>query len=94
MILHQGGKQHKIKGLLDTGCSVLLINQETVAQLELPLREHRQKRIIENFEGKQVKGARRHYMDPLLLQHWGHYSKEIFEVSPMEAEIDVFLPFK
>jgi len=33
------------------------------------------------------------YTDPLLLQHCHHYSKEIFKVSPMEAEINVFLPF-
>ena len=37
MILHQGRKQHKIKVLLDIGCSVVLINQETVALLKLPL---------------------------------------------------------
>jgi len=40
-----------------------------------------------------VKGAGSHYTDPLLLQHRRHYSKEIFEVSPMEAEIDTFLIF-
>ena len=55
MILHQGGKQYRIKVLLDTGCSVPLINQETTARLKLPLREHREKRVIENLEGKQVK---------------------------------------
>jgi len=93
MILHQGGKQHRIKTLLDTGCSVPLINRETAARLELPLREHQERKVIENFEGKPVKGAGSHYTNPLLLQHRHHYSKEIFEVSPREAEVNVFLPF-
>ena len=93
MILHQGGKQHKIKVLLDTGCSVPLINQETAVPLKIPLQEHQETRVIKNFEGKQVKGAGSHYTNPLLLQHHHHYSKEIFEVSPMEVEIDTFLPF-
>jgi len=33
------------------------------------------------------------YTEPLLLQHRKHYSQEVFEVTPLEPEVDIFLPF-
>jgi len=33
------------------------------------------------------------YTEPLLLQHRKHYSPEVFEVAPLEPEVDLFLPF-
>ena len=44
--------------------------------------------------GESVKGAGQYYTEPLLLQHRKHYSMEKFEISLMDAEIDVFLPFE
>ena len=32
-------------------------------------------------------------MEMLRLQHRKHFSEETFEVTPMEAGIDIFLPF-
>jgi len=93
MVLHHGIKQHTVRMLLDTGCSVPLINQKTAAKLQIPLRKHKRKRIIENYEGKTVDDAGSHYTGLVTLQHHRHYSWESFEVSPMEAEIDIFLPF-
>ena len=93
MVLHHGTKQHTVRALLDTGCSVPLINQKTAAKLQIPLQKRENKRLIENFEGKTVDNAGSHYTDLMTLQHHRHCSRESFEISPIEAEIDIFLPF-
>jgi len=64
-----------------------------VARLQIPCQKHQEKKIIENYEGKQVDQAGSYFTNPLVLQHRNHYSRESFEISPMEAEIDAFLPF-
>jgi len=33
------------------------------------------------------------YTKPLLPQHRKHYSQEVFQVAPLEPEVDIFLPF-
>jgi len=48
---------------------------------------------IENYTGQPVEEAGIFYTKPLLLQHQRHFSKEIFEVTPMEPEVDIFLPY-
>jgi len=93
MILHWNESQHPVKVLLDTGCSVTLINQQTIERLGIQTKMHKNPRIIENFTGEIVKGAGQSYMGTMRLQHRKHFSKETFEVAPMEAAIDIFLPF-
>jgi hypothetical protein len=48
---------------------------------------------IENFTGEIVAGAGKKYTRPMLLQHRKHYSREVFEVAPLEAKVHAFLPF-
>ena len=94
MLLHDGTQKRPIKVLLDTGCSIALINQKTVDKWGIQKKEHRKARTIESFTGATVSGAGQYYTKPLRLQHRKHFSREVFEISPMEEEIDVFLPFK
>ena len=94
MLLHDGTQRKPIKVLLDTGCSVALINQQTVSKWGIQKREHKEARTIESFTGATVEGAGQYYTRPLRLQHRNHFSREVFEISPMEEGIDVFLPFK
>jgi len=93
MVIHEGGKQHPVKVLLDTGCSIALINQDTAKRLQIPLQKHQREKIIENFVGQKVQGAGTHRTNPVLLQHRHHFSSEVFEVSPMDNEVDIFLPY-
>jgi len=93
MILHVREKEHQIQVLLDTGYSVALLNQQTVERLGIKKKAHQQPHSIENYTGESVKGAGQYYMEPMLLQHRKYYSREKFEISPMEPEIDAFLPF-
>ena len=92
MVLHEK-KSHLVRVLLDTGCSIALINQQTAERLGLKLLRHTRPVKIENYTGETVPGAGQYYTEPLQLQHGKHYTKQRFEVSPMEGEIDVFLPF-
>jgi len=94
MLLHVGTQKKPVKVLLDTGCSIALINQKTVDKWGIQKRKHKEARTIESFTGATVQGAGQYYTKPLRLQHRKHFSQEVFEVSPMEEGIDVFLPFK
>jgi len=93
MLLHLGDKKTLIRALLDTGCSIALISKETVERLGLEKLKHKQTRSIESYTGESVKGAGQFYTKPMTLQHRKHYSTMSFEISPMERNIDVFLPF-
>jgi len=94
MLLHQGNHKHRIRALLDTGCSIALINQHTVQRLGLEQVPHPNPVRIENYTGEAVPSAGQYYTKPLRLQHRKHYSTEKFEVTPMDAEVDIFLPFR
>jgi len=48
---------------------------------------------MENIMGQAVNGAGNFYTEKLTLQQRKHFSKESFEVTPMEPGIDTFLPF-
>jgi len=48
---------------------------------------------LRNFAGELFKGAGEAYSVPLLLRHKQHYTKEVFEIAPLEPGVDLFLPF-
>ena len=94
MILHIDGKKQRVRTLLDTGCSIALINQATAEKLGVEQYQREKPRHIQNYTGEHVPGAGQYYTAPLLLQHRRHFTKEKFEVSPMDPEVDLFLPFE
>ena len=93
MLLHQGKQTHRVKALLDTGCSVMLINQSTTKRLGIEQIRHANPVKIKNYTGETVPKAGQFYTETMQLQHRKHYTKERFEISPMDPEIDIFLPF-
>jgi len=93
MIISWGPTQHTVRVLLDTGCSVPLISTRITEQLDIPRIRRREAAPLLNCSGEEVKGAGMEYTEPLLLQHRKHYSWEVFEVAPLEPEVDLFLPF-
>jgi len=93
MIVHRADLQYSVRVLLDTGCTTPLVSQEFVGRHQLPLLKHEQVIPLRNFSGEIVAGAGQFYTWPVILQHQKHYSKETFEVAPLEPGVDVFLPF-
>jgi len=93
MIISWGPTQHAVRVLLDTGCSVPLISTRITEQLNIPRIRRREAAPLLNCSGEEVKGAGMEYTELLLLQHRKHYSQEVFEVVPLELEVDLFLPF-
>ena len=94
MVLLVSGNNHQVKTLLDTGCSLSLINQQTTERLEIERKTYKNPRTIESFTGETVKGAGQYYTKPLQLQHRNHFTNEQFSVAPMEEAIDLFFPFE
>jgi len=93
MVLHYNKERHWVKALLDTGCSIALINEKTAKTLGLERLKHRKPHSIESYTGDAVQGAGQFYTKPLRMQDRRHYTTESFELSPMDPEIDIFLPF-
>jgi len=93
MLLTTGSRDHQVRVLLDTGCSIPLINQGTAKKLGIALQKHSRTIPIENFTGQTVEGAGQYYTKPLPLRYRRHVTRERFEVSPMEEGVDIFLPF-
>ena len=93
MVIHEGPTQHIIRALLDTGCSVPLISKKLTEHLNLPKIQQEKAAPLRNCSWEEVKGAGIEYTQPLLLQHRKHFSREVFEVAPLEPEVDIFLPF-
>jgi len=94
MMLHWGNKDScRVRVQLDTGCSTPLISNQLVEKISLPCIEHKQEIAIWNFTGELVPEAGQRYTSPVMLQHRQHYTREVFEVAPLEAEVDIFLPF-
>jgi len=48
MLLHVGQEKHQVQVLLDTGCSVPLVNKETARTLQIPMLKHDLAIRIEN----------------------------------------------
>jgi len=46
-----------------------------------------------NCSGEIVPGSGEEVTERLALQHRRHFSREVFDVAPLEPEVDVFLPF-
>lgn len=65
MVIHQGETKHRIRALLDTGCSLALINIRTRERLGLRQQKHQRLPSIENYTGESVPRAGQFYTEPL-----------------------------
>jgi len=93
MILQWVNQERWVKVLLITGCSVLLISKRLVHSQNIPRKQREKPAPLQNCSGEEVQGSGEEVTNTLTLQHRRHFSRETFEVTPMEAEVDIFLPF-
>ena len=50
-------------------------------------------KIVENFNGERVEEAGWQYTFPVTLRYESYYTKETFEIGPMEDSSDIMLPY-
>jgi len=93
MIVSWGPTQYAVRVLLDTGCSVPLISTMVTKKYDIPRVRRCRAAPLQNCSGEEVKGAGLEYTEPLLLQHRKHFSRKVFEVTSLEPEVNIFLPF-
>jgi len=93
MIVLWGPTLYAVRVLLDTGCSVPLISTRVTDKYDILQVRRCRAAPLQNCLGEEVKGAGMEYTEPLLLQHQKHFLREVFEVVPLEPEVNIFLPF-
>ena len=81
-----------MKVMLDSGSAVPLLSQAFVRKHNVPVYEREFPLTFGTFSGSVDKSAGKVYTYPLLLVHKEHFSKESFEVSPLDPESDTILP--
>jgi len=92
MLLDHEGKKTTVHVLCDTGCTTPLVTPALVKKLDIQCFAHHEGLEFKGFDGKTVEGAGKEFTIPLLFQHKHHYSKLVFEVAPLEPNVDLFLP--
>ena len=93
MSLRWGNKERRVRVLLDTGCSVPLVSQRFAHKENLPRRRRSEPTPLRNCSGEEVRGSGEEVTESLTLQHRRSFSREIFEITPLEPEVDLFLPY-
>ena len=83
----------KVKTLLDSEDTVSIISQSCISKNNIPKVTREQALIVRDFSGKIVPGVGEVYSFPLLLNHNNHYTMETFEISELDEEFDIILPW-
>jgi hypothetical protein len=88
-----GSHRLTVRTLLDTGCTTLLLSQACADRFHIPQIKRESKLKLHHFAGELIEGAGKAYSAPLPLRYRKHYTREVFEIAPLEPGVDVFLPF-
>lgn len=82
-----------LRVLLDSGCSTPVLSSSWATKYNVPSYKRDIPIAIENFAGQIVPEAGRKYTYPLCLQYQEHFTKESFEIAPMDDECEIMLPW-
>jgi len=86
-------KNVPVRVLLDTGCDTPMMSKQWADSHCVPLVTETEPKIVESFNGERVEGAGWQYTFPVTLRYESHYTKETFEIGPMEDSSDIMLPY-
>jgi hypothetical protein len=89
----EGYKNIEIKVLLDPGAEVPIISPYFMQKYNLTIVERKLPRPMRGFDGKLVKDTGKFFSLPLTFQYEDHWSRDVFEVSPLDQDIDALLPW-
>ena len=82
-----------IRVLTDSGSTVPIMSRKSVSRFAVPKVKRDAPIPVSDFAGNNVPGVGEAFTLPLLLKHGNHYSKESFEIGPLDDDIDMILPW-
>jgi hypothetical protein len=80
-----------IRMMFDTGAAIPIISSKFITERNLPMITHDLPLRINGAHGCPLSGAREAFTHSLLLQYKRHYTRETFEIMPLESETDIIL---
>ena len=78
--------------MLDPGANVPVISQSRVGEYRIPVVLRDRAEIIAGYDGAESKGAGSAYTFTCTLSLADHYTKQSFEVSPLQDDHDILMP--
>jgi hypothetical protein len=93
LISFRSKKNIPARVLHDSGCTTSIASERWIEELNVPFVTHKEQKEIQNFAGDIVEDCGWCYPFPITCQHGDHYSKETFEIGPMEDSCDLILPY-
>ena len=82
-----------VRVMLDPGANVPVISQKLVGEHRIPIVLRQRAEIIAGYDGAESIGSGTAYTFACTLRLAKHYAKESFEVSPLQDDHDVILPW-
>jgi uncharacterized membrane protein len=83
----------RVRVLLDTGAMVAMVSSAFVSLHNVPKVKRDVPNPICDFSEKPVPGSGEAFSLPITLERLGHYSRDVFEIGPLESGVDIILPF-
>jgi hypothetical protein len=87
-----GQKRFGARTMFDTGAAIPIISSRFMAEHNLPIMTRNIPLRINGADGCPLSGAGEAFTHSLLLQYKQHYTRETFEVMPLESGMDIILP--
>jgi hypothetical protein len=79
--------------MFDTGAAIPIISSKFISEYNLPIITHDIPLRINGANSHPLSGVGEAFTHSLLLQYKQHYTRETFEIMPLESEIDIILPY-
>ena len=83
-----------VRVMLDPGANVPVLSQSLVGEYKIPVVFQELAEIIAGYDGAESKGAGSAYTFACTLSLADHYTKESFEVSPLQNDYDILMPWR
>ena len=93
LISYPGKKNIAARVVLDSWCTTPVASEKWIEQHIVQFVTRKKQKEIQNFARETVEDCSWCYTFSITCQHEDHYSKETFEIGPMEDSYDLMLPY-
>ena len=87
------GKKGNVRALLDTGSTVPLLSLSRAREWGVPMLARNEPVAIRGFDNTIVTEAGIYFTVPITINQGNHYTAEVFECTPLDANVDIILPW-